>query len=177
MHIYWSSPRKASPQSLQQRLCNLSQHWSLSSHCGQRCTYKDMQKDYFWPNMADNVYRTVSSCHSCGIKAQYSRTSDTYSITIPHEAKVLARIWRIKTVIDFADKVAFYVLRQSMDGVQKCQTPHKTSIHNEQAGTCRNTDLLWNVQLSAAYWKHLVGTRCSTMFLGVRAGTVEQTNK
>lgn len=51
-------------QSLRQRLYNLSNHSGLSGHRGQRRMYGTMQRNYFWPNMATNMYKTVSNCNS-----------------------------------------------------------------------------------------------------------------
>lgn len=57
--------QKPVPQSLRHCLLNLSHDPSISGHPGQRCMYDTMRKDYFRPNMASNVYRTVNNCYSC----------------------------------------------------------------------------------------------------------------
>lgn len=52
-------------QSLQKRHLNVSHHHTPFCHPRQRPMYDTLQRDYYWSNMASNLYKTVSTCRSC----------------------------------------------------------------------------------------------------------------
>lgn len=75
-------------QSLLQRFLKLSLLPSLSGYCGQCRMYETLQKDYYWPNMNSNVYKTVKNCHSCAnsdCKLKHKPKLELFSATVPVE--------------------------------------------------------------------------------------------
>lgn len=80
--------RKLVLQLLQKRLLNLSHPPPLSGHLAQLHMYETMQRDYYWPKMASNVYRAVTSCHSCaknGIKLKHKRHLQLLRTSAPYK--------------------------------------------------------------------------------------------
>lgn len=57
--------QKLVPQSLRQRIPYNSHHSPFPIHPGQLRMYDTMRRDYYWPNIVQDEYHTVSDSHSC----------------------------------------------------------------------------------------------------------------
>lgn len=53
------------PKSLQVQVLHLSHHPVLSGHPGQRRMYHTLHHNYYWPQIAKEIYELVDSCAEC----------------------------------------------------------------------------------------------------------------
>lgn len=58
--------QKLVPKSLRQRVFALPHYPQLSGHPQQRHMFHTIRRDYLWPNVAFDLYITVSCCEWCG---------------------------------------------------------------------------------------------------------------